>query len=317
MSDSHHHDHPHHSHAHGHHHHHHGAASEGRPEFLKSLRWVFFLNIGFAVFELIGGYLANSVAVMSDALHDFGDAAAIGIAWILEKKSGSRATAEYTYGYRRWSLLSSVITGTVLLVGSIFILRECVERILNPEPVVGWGMLVMAVVGISVNGWSLLQFSRSGGANERMIRLHLLEDVAGWLIVLVTGIVLQFVDWFWLDAVAGVSLSLWIIYNVVRQLVAVGAIFLQAGPVGISVPEIEDRIKADSRVEDCHHTHLWSLDGEKHILTTHVRLRADVGIEAMSQLKAEMKKLLREDFRIFEATIEFEFSNEACELPEH
>lgn len=284
---------------------------------LRGLRLTFFLNLGFAIFEFIGGYLTNSVAVMSDALHDLGDALALGLAWWFEKKSVQKATPEYTYGYRRLSLLSSVFTGTILLIGSFIIVRAAVARLFEPEPVVAWGMLVMAIFGIAINGWSLLQFSSQGGASERMVRLHLIEDVAGWIILLFTALILQFVDWPWIDAVVGIGLAVWIVLNVIRQLVSVAAVFLQAMPKGLTVDAIEAAIRGLPGVADCHHTHIWSLDGEKHILTTHVRLPAGADVASLSALKNRVKSELRTRFGIFEATIEFEFDGEACETPEH
>jgi len=254
---------------------------------------------------------------MSDALHDFGDAIALGLAWIFEKKSVQKATPEYTYGYRRFSLLSSVFTGTILLIGSFFIVRESLARIFSPEPVVAWGMVVMAIFGIAVNGWSLMQFSRGGGAHEKMIRLHLIEDVAGWIVLLFTGVVLHFYDIPWLDAVVGIGLALWIVVNVVRQLVAVAAIFLQALPRGLTVSKIEAFLMSTSGVVDCHHTHIWSLDGEKHILTTHIQVAAGTSIETISQIKAELKAGLKQKFSIFEATVEFELEDETCDVPQH
>lgn len=299
----------HHNHSHGHHHH---PLTDGNGQVLRGLKLVFFLNLGFAIFELIGGIMTNSVAVMSDALHDFGDASALGLAWYLEKKSVQKATESYTYGFRRLSLLSSLFTGGILLVGSVFIIHECIQRLLNPQPVVALGMVGMAVVGILVNGWGLFQFNKTGGANERMIRLHLIEDVSGWVVVLFAGILLNFVDVPWLDSLIGAGISLWIIFNVIRQLVSVSKIFLQALPEGLKISEIEDLLKTQQGIQNCHHTHIWSLDGEKHILTTHLKLESDIDLKECPRIKSSIKTLLKEKFSIFEATIEIEFSDENC-----
>lgn len=308
----------HHHHHHGPHlHHHHSVPGESHERVLRGLRLAFFLNLSLALFEFVGGYLTNSVAVMSDALHDLGDALALGLAWSFEKKSVQKATESYTYGFRRFSLLSSVFTGSILLLGSVFIIRESVERLFSPQPVVAWGMVVMAVVGIIVNGWSLLQFSRQGGASERMIRLHFIEDLAGWVIVLAAGTLMQFVDWPWLDALLGAALSIWIVVNVIRQLISVASIFLQALPLGLNMTEIEGFLKSQDLVAGSHHTHIWSLDGEKHILTTHLKLEPGVKMDSLPLIKSKIKEGLNQRFGIFEATIEFEFDGENCEVPNH
>lgn len=312
------HDHHHHGHHHGHHHHHQQGSSHGEGDsVVRRIGWAFFLNLGFAILELIGGLWTNSVAILSDALHDFGDALALGIALVLEKKSMQGADQRFTYGYRRWSLLSAVVTGAILLVGTVFIWKESIERLAAPEAVHPQGMLAFAILGIVINGASLLRFRHGKSANEKMLLWHFIEDVAGWVLVFVGSLVLMLVDFPQIDSILALLISAWIGFRVFRQVLSVGSIFLQALPPGLDISLIENRLARHERIHQCHHTHLWSLDGEQHILTTHVSLKETCTMEELVELKASVRQVLRQEFGISEVTIEFELPNEDCGDPVH
>lgn len=167
------------AHKHSHHHshsHHHGT---------KNISLAFFLNLGFCIIELIGGLLTNSVAILSDALHDFGDSVALGLAWVFQKKSEQKPDDKYTYGYRRFSLLSAIINSIILVAGSAFVLFESIKRIIEPAETNAKGMLLLAILGVAVNGVAILRLRKGGSVNERVVSLHLMEDVLGWVAVLI------------------------------------------------------------------------------------------------------------------------------------
>lgn len=302
--------HGHHPH-HGHHHHDHSGAA------VRRIGWAFTLNLVFAVLELAGGLWTNSVAILSDALHDFGDAIALGIALVFEKKSHQGADGRFSYGYRRWSLLSAVITGAILLIGTVFIWKESLERLAHPEAIKPEGMFAFAILGIAVNGLSLLKFRHGESANEKMLMWHFVEDLAGWLMVLVASVVLYFVDFPQIDSILALGISAWISVRVIRQMFSVGSIFLQALPPGLEINLIEKRLSGLSEVKGCHHTHLWSLDGQHHVLTTHMSLKNSKSLNQLIELKASVRNVLRQEFGIFEATIEFEDPTEDCGDPIH
>ena len=186
-------------HDHSHHHHHHGS---------KNILVAFFLNAGFAVIELIGGYLTNSVAIYSDALHDFGDSLALLFSYYAEKLSHKDADKKYTFGYRRFSILSAFINGLILLLGSLFVIYEAAQRIMAPEEVVPEGMLGLAILGIAVNSIAAYRLSKDDGVNAKMVMYHLLEDLLGWFAVLIVSIILLFKPWFILDSILSNSSAL-------------------------------------------------------------------------------------------------------------
>lgn len=297
-----------HKHKHGHSHHHHGAV--GR------MRFAFALNLVFALIELVGGFMTNSVAIMSDALHDLGDALALLVALGLEKFSHRTSDGQFSYGYRRFSTLGAVITGLILVMGSLFILVEAIPRLMAPEQTKTEGMIALAVLGVLVNGFAAWRVSKGESLNERMLMLHMIEDVMGWVLVLIGAVTMQFFDLPQIDAGLAIILSLWILFNVFRNLKEALKVFLMASPSGIEAEEVVAAIRGIRHVQDCHHAHLWSLDGEKHVFTAHVVLSPGVREEEVVQVKSEVKKLVQR-YGIVEATIETELSGSLCVDPQH
>lgn len=280
------------------------------------MKWALALNFVFACIELVGGVMTNSVAIMSDALHDFGDALAVALALFLEKFSHKKSDGDFSYGYRRFSTLGALITGLILVVGSIFILIESVPRLLSPQQPHANGMILLALLGLAVNGYAAYRVSKGASLNERMLMWHMLEDVVGWALVLIGAVVMKFFDIPQLDAGLAIALALWIMYNVFRNLREALKVFLMAAPTQIHVEEVEEAIKKVQGVEGVHHGHLWSLDGESHIYTAHIVMSATASLGDMESAKKKIKELVK-DFGIVEATLETEISGVSCVDPEH
>lgn len=193
--------------------------------------WAFFLNLAFTVVEFIGGILTNSTAILADAVHDLGDSLSLGMAWVLNKFGQKNATTTFTYGYQRLSLVGAFINAVVLITGSVWILSMAIPRLWEPEMPMAEGMMIMAVFGIAVNGYAAFRLSRGNTLNERVLNWHLLEDVLGWVAVLVVGLILLFVDWPWLDPLLSIGFTLFILVNVARYLVTTIKLFVQATPM--------------------------------------------------------------------------------------
>ena len=300
----------HHHHHHGHHHHHHGGAG-GR------LGLAFFLNLSFAIIELVGGLMTNSLAIISDAFHDLGDCFAIGLAWYLEKKSRQKSSSDFTYGYRRLSVMAALITGVILFIGSCLIMVNAVPRLFAPEQPEVPGMIGLAVLGLLVNGAAAFRVSKGESLNERMILLHLLEDVLGWAVILIGALIMLWKPVPILDPVMAIGVAFWVLWNAFHNLKETMKVFLQATPTQFNLSEVESRIRTLAEVRDLHHTHIWSMDGEHHILTTHLIVHETVTLEQMHDLKGRIKKDLFSQFHIQEATIEIEWPNQKCVDPNH
>lgn len=304
-----------HSHSHSGGHHSHSFSSNDSS---KKILLVFFLNLVFSVIEFIGGFYSQSMAILSDALHDFGDAIAILIAWYLNKKSLQKHNMNLTYGYKRYSTVGALFMGLLLVSGSAIIIFESVPRLWNQsvEPKSEL-MIYFALLGVAVNGFAALRLMTNKSLSEKMIQWHLIEDAIGWLVVLVGAIVIQFTKWSFIDPLLAIILSIWVIFNVVKNLNSVLKVFLQMTPDGVIVVDIENEIvKNFPQISQLHHTHVWTLDGENHILTTHIVLKESEDLVKVAELKKAIKKLLLK-MQIHEATLEFEVLNENCFDPEH
>lgn len=280
------------------HHHDHNHASE-------NLSVAFWLNTGFALLELVGGFYTNSVAIMSDALHDFGDSLSLGLAYYLQKKSEKGKDKVYTYGYKRFSLLGAFITSIVLVVGSVFILSEAVQRLAEPQQPDTYGMMILAVIGIGVNGAAMFRLKKGTSISEKAVSLHFLEDVLGWVAVLIGAIVMTFVNIPILDPLLSVGIALFILINVYKNIRSVLKIILQAVPEHLSETEIKKQLSEFAEIREIHDIHSWSMDGEYNVVTFHAVLLENKSQLELEALKSRIKTKLREA-DIHHITIEFE-----------
>ena len=276
----------------------------------EKIGWAFFLNFGFTIIEFIGGWLTNSTAIMADAVHDLGDTLSIGSAWLLNKLGTKSATKEFTYGYRRLSLLGALINGIVLIVGSAWILYEAVPRLSNPEMPETEGMIVLAILGVLVNGFAAYKLHGGKSLNEKVLNWHLLEDVLGWVAVLIVAIVMQFKDWPVLDPVLSIGFTLFILFNVIRNLISTVKLFFQASPDNDLLQNVTDKLLELDAVSDLHHLHIWSLDGEHHVATVHVVSQFESKAEYL-ELKESVSNALQ-GFELSHTTIEIELTSEEC-----
>lgn len=160
----------------------------------KNIKIAFYLNLCFTILEIIGGIYVNSIAIISDAIHDLGDTISLGTAWYLDVKSKKKADKKFSFGYNRFSLLGALISSIILIAGSIYVINEAIGRILNPEHTDAQGMMIFAIIGVFVNGYAAWKLSSGKSMNEKVASWHLLEDVLGWVAVLVVAIILNFKD---------------------------------------------------------------------------------------------------------------------------
>ncbi len=287
-------------------HHHHASGN---------IRTAFLLNLGFTILEIIGGLLTNSVAILSDAIHDLGDSISLGTAWFLEGYAQKGRSASFSYGYRRFSLLGALVNSLILIVGSLFILAEAIPRLMNPEHSHAPGMIGFAIIGIIVNGWAVLRLKDDRTLNARVVAWHLLEDVLGWVAILIVGITLLFRDIHILDPILSVLITLYVLFNVLKNLKKTLTLFLQGAPEEVSVSAIEQKLLSVAGVKSIHHTHIWSLDGERHVLSTHLVVDSQVSKSDFVRIKSQCKEMLR-DLQLQHITVEVEYEDEDCFMRE-
>ncbi|MBQ3057977.1 MAG: cation transporter [Clostridia bacterium] len=272
----------------------------------KKILIAFILNLAFSIFEFFGGVFTGSVAIISDSVHDIGDAASIGISYFLEKKSKKQPDEKYTYGYVRYSIIGSIITTFILITGSLIVIYNAILRIINPTQINYNGMIIFAIVGVFVNLCAAL-FTREGDSlNQKAVNLHMLEDVLGWLVVLIGAVVMRFTNFALIDPIMSIGVAFFILINAVKNLKEIVELFLEKTPHGIDINEIKNHIREIDGVIDAHHIHIWSMDGQSNYATMHIVTNEDA-----HTIKHKVKVELAEH-GIKHATLELESENEHC-----
>lgn len=272
----------------------------------KNILIAFILNLFFAVFEFFGGIFTNSVAIVSDAVHDLGDAMSIGISYFLERKSKRQPDHTYTYGYVRYSVLGGIITTVILLVGSILVILNAIDRIFHPTPIRYDGMILFAIVGVVLNFLAAYATREGDSINQRAVNLHMLEDVLGWVVVLIGAVVMRFTDFALLDPLMSIGVAVFILINTIRNLCEVARLFLLKVPDDLSVEKVEAALLEVPEIQEVHHIHLWSLDGIHGDATMHIVADGD---------SHHVKHLAREALAtlgIQHSTLELEVPGEHC-----
>lgn len=265
--------------------HHHAA--QGR------LGVAFALNFTFALVELVGAWLTSSTAIAADALHDLGDSFSLAFAWWMEGLAGRPPTERFTYGFRRLSLVGAFANAAVLLVGGAIVLAESGPRLWAPEQPHAEGMVGLAVLGVLVNGAAVLRLRGGESLSERVATWHLLEDLLGWVAVLIASVVMVFVDVPILDPLLAIAIILWVGANALRYLARALWLFLQAVPPGVDLEALRAVAREEAGVLSLEHLHVWSQEGQNHVLTGTLRVDC-VTIGEGVALRDRVKARLRE-----------------------
>lgn len=272
----------------------------------KRILTAFILNLAFSVFEFIGGIMTGSFAILSDSLHDFSDASSIGISYFFEKKSSKEPDLDYTYGYRRYSVLGSVIMTLILILSSITIIYGAIEKIISPSEVNHNGMIILAIVGIIVNFAATLVTREGHSLNEKAVNLHMLEDVLGWAVVLVGAFFIKFTGITIIDPILSICVAVFLLINALRNLADSVSVFLEKAPQHLNIENIKLSLCAIDGVQDVHHIHLWSIDGSDSLATMHIVTDKEP-YSVKNLIKAELRKL-----GISHSTLELEAHSESC-----
>ena len=272
----------------------------------RNILVAFILNSFFSIFEFVGGILTGSISIVSDAIHDLGDASSIGLAFFLERKSGRQPEGKYSYGYLRYSVLASAITTLILLLGSGVVVYNAVMRIINPVTINYDGMLIIAGVGLVVNLVATLVTHKGHSLNQKAINLHMLEDVIGWVVVLVGAVIMRFTDFALIDPILSICMALFIFASALKNLKSVLDVFLEKCPKDVDEKEIATHLKAIEGVLDIHHIHIWTMNGTNHYATLHAVVDGDTAV-----IKDNIREELKEH-GIAHVTIETESPSDIC-----
>ncbi len=253
----------------------------------RNILIAFLLNLIFSVFEFFGGIISGSSAILSDAVHDLGDALSIGVSFFLERKSKREADEKYTFGYTRYSILGSIITTLVLLIGSCLVVYGAVRRLIDPSDINYNEMILFAVIGVVVNLSAALITRKGESLNQRAVNLHMLEDVLGWFVVLAAAIIMRFTDITYLDPLTSIAISLFIIYHALLNLKSSFEILLGKCPRSINSQNVKSELQKLDGVNEIKLLQIWSLD-ENNVCAI-LKLTYD---HANSRLKDEIRNIL-------------------------
>jgi len=314
----------HHDHDHGHDHEHDQAGGHahvhagagGRKGLLIALSITLFMMIA----EIVGGILSNSLALLSDAGHMFTDTLALALSFFAMKFADMPATDKKTYGFYRLEILAALLNGVLLVLISLYIIYEAYQRILNPPPVQGALMLVVAVIGLIVNitGALFLVKHRSTTLNIRSAFLHIIGDAISSVGVIIGGVVIYYTGWFLIDPALSILIALGIIagsYGLVTESVN---ILLESAPSHINMETVAAEIAAVNGVREAYHVHVWTITSGVYALSAHV-IVDDMPVSGSRELLDAIRQRLAERFKILHSTIQFECERcaegGACPLP--
>ena len=273
----------------------------------RNILIAFLLNLSFSILEMIGGMFTNSVAIISDAVHDMGDSFSIGVSYFLERKSKKKPDSKYTYGYVRYSVLGAIITNTILVTGSVLVISNAIERIINPVDINYNGMIIFAIFGVVIN-FLAAYFTREGDSlNQKAVNLHMLEDVLGWVVVLIGAIVIKFTEINLIDSLLSIGVACYVLYNALTSFKDIVDLFLEKVPSNINVSELSNHLLEIKGIDDVHHVHVWSIDGVNNYATMHVVS----SVKDSAKLKKEIREEL-EEHGINHVTIEIDEDRDDC-----
>ena len=272
----------------------------------RNMLIAFLLNLGFSVFEFFGGIISGSHAIMSDAFHDFGDALSIGVSLVFEKKSKQKPDEKYTYGYGNYSLIGALFTTLILLSGSVIIIINSASKIINPTEIEYGKMIMFAVIGVIVNTIAAFVTRGRDSANQRAVNLHMLEDVLGWICVLIGAVIMHFTDFYILDPIMSIAVSTFIIFHSMSNLKEIFSVFLGKVPEETDISEIREHLMHIEGICEVHHVHIWEYGSGNILATMHI-----VSDSNPSQIKKEVREELIEH-GISHVTLEIEGKNENC-----
>ena len=258
----------------------------------KHAVWLaFFLNLGYAIVEFIAGGIFGSSAVLADSVHDLGDAIAIGISAFLESISNREEDSHYTLGYKRFSLLGAMVTAVILMTGSVLVILENITKIFHPQPVNDEGIFWLGIIAVSINVLASLVVRKGKTKNESILSLHFLEDTLGWVAVILMAIVLRFTDWYILDPLLSLAISIFILSKAIPRFWSTLKIFLDAVPEGVDIKQVKKDLEQLEHVASINQLNLWTMDGLEKNAIVHVCLEE---VEHMEVCKEAIRALLKD-----------------------
>ena len=299
------------AHSHNHHHHNHGSdASIGKL-------WIsILLNLIITIAEIVGGLLSNSLALLSDAIHNLNDTVSLGISLVARKISKKGVSEDKTFGYKRAEIIGAFINLITLVIVALFLIKEGVERFFEPQSIDGLTMFVVAIVGLMGNVITavLLHKDSKDNLNMKSAYIHILSDAMSSVGVIIGGWLIMKYEWFIVDTVLTVGIGAYILWHSYHMLRETIDILMESKPEDLDLDELQQHMTTVDGVCGVHHIHVWRLDENQVMLECHVVIKKE-DLSQMEDIKTSIKSMLHDEFEIFHSTLEFEF--EPCGALHH
>ena len=271
------------------------------------------LNIAFVVIEVIGGIWQNSMALLSDAGHNLADVGALALSLLAFKMLKVKSNEKFTYGYRKTSILVSLLNAVVLLISIGIIVYEAIQRLFQPKPIEGLTISIIAAIGILINFVSARMFfkSKESDINVKSAYLHLMSDAVVSLGIVVAGIAIYYLKWFWLDPAISIVIAIIILLSTWQLLKNSLRLSLDGVPSNIGMADVKKAALKIDGVKDIHHIHIWAMSTQENALTAHLVLENNTSFIQEKKIKEELKHVLQH-LNIHHVTLETERENALC-----
>ncbi|WP_445386388.1 cation diffusion facilitator family transporter [Robiginitalea sp. IMCC44478] len=288
----------------GHHHHHHSSEIKG-----KNLLISIILNIVITAAQLVGGILSGSLALLSDALHNFSDVISLIISYIANILSRKEASTNKTFGYKRAEIIAAFVNSATLIVVAILLIKEAIERLISPEQVGSEIVIGLSLLGILANGFSVLLLKKDANRNMNMksAYLHLFTDMMASVAVLVGGILMFFYGLYWIDPLLTVLIAFYLVYMGYDLLRTSTRVLMLFTPETIEVQKIVESIATIKPVKNVHHLHIWQLNEDEVHLEAHIDFEEDISLSQFDSILLAIEEKVYHEFGINHVNIQPEY----------
>lgn len=298
--------------SHNHHHHHHDIDDSSIWKLWVSI----FLNLTITLAQVIGGIIANSLALLSDAVHNFNDSMSLVTTLVTKKIAKKGTSSSKTFGYKRAEIIGAFANLITLVIVALFLIKEGVERFIDPQPIDGLTMFWVAMIGLAANviTAALLWKNSKDDINMRSAFIHILSDALSSVGVIIGGWLIIKYQWYIVDTILTMLIGSYILWHCFHMLREAIDILMESKPENINIDKLKDAMISVDKVCGVHHVHVWRLDEHSTLLESHIVIEKE-DLDEMETIKSSLKKLLHDKFEIYHSTLEFEF--EPCSDHKH
>lgn len=270
------------------------------------------LNIIITVAQVIGGLISGSLALLSDALHNFSDVLSLIVSYIADRYSKKEASFDKTFGYKRAEIIAAFVNASTLLVVAVYLIYEAVIRFMNPQEIESGLVIWLALLGIIANGFSVLLLKKDSkeNMNMRSAYLHLLTDMSASVAVLIGGLLMMYFGWFWVDSVLTVLIAIYLIFMGYDLLKSSFKILMLFTPEDIQLEKLREVISEAPEIKNVHHMHIWQLNEKETHLEAHIDFHEDITLSQFDAILDEVEEKLYHDFGINHVNIQPEFKKD-------